>query len=174
MILFWWALSLVLVYWIIIHCWSNFIPNTLLQGCPLSLVSLLAILTWDGLFSTLHTDSSDIRMCVATFVLCLKIMNICFWQTLNELQALLSPAPKSTPLPIVLLGKVCFWRWLIPLFIWIHVLCVCVYIYIYCWIYFLHHHFLHSTLLVLACKIVESAERKRQDLASLYSECAVI
>lgn len=47
-------------------------------------------------------------------------------------------------------------------------MCVCIYIFIYCWIYFLHHHFLHSTLLVLACKIVESAERKRKDLASLY------
>lgn len=39
--------------------------------------------------------------------------------------------------------------------------------YIYCWIHFLHHHFLNSTLLVLACKIVESAEGKRKDLASL-------
>lgn len=42
------------------------------------------------------------------------------------------------------------------------------YVYIYCWICFLHHHFLHSTLLVLVCKMVGSAEVKRKDLASLF------
>jgi hypothetical protein len=31
------------------------------------------------------------------------------WQTLNELNALLAPAPKATPVPIVLLGKVSVW-----------------------------------------------------------------